>query len=220
MATSITTVTALSSCHIVPSNSNPFHLLQSCHPGRSLCHFPEEYFYYFLCWISCFFGCCCCCLTLGDPMDCSMPGFPVLHHLPEFAHTRVHWVRDGISPFLYLFSRRMPSFGRACLGDFFLKLIHSRKKPSSSLIHKDSLDKYGILEQHHLSSEIWRNGSVPSWFRSYEGTPNKDLLYSTWNSAQLWVGAWWEGRGVWGRVYIYGWNPSLFTWNYHIVNWL
>ena len=33
-------------------------------------------------------SCCCCsvtksCLTLCDPMDCSMPGFPVLHYLPE-----------------------------------------------------------------------------------------------------------------------------------------
>ena len=25
------------------------------------------------------------CLTLCDPMDCSTPSFPVLHHLPEFA---------------------------------------------------------------------------------------------------------------------------------------
>ena len=24
-------------------------------------------------------------LTLGDPMDCSMPGLPVLHYLPELA---------------------------------------------------------------------------------------------------------------------------------------
>ena len=44
---------------------------------------------------------CCClvaqlCPTLCDPMDCSMPGFPVLHHLPEFAQTHVHWVGDAI----------------------------------------------------------------------------------------------------------------------------
>ena len=26
------------------------------------------------------------------PMDCSTPGFPVLHHLPKFAQTHVHWV--------------------------------------------------------------------------------------------------------------------------------
>ena len=30
------------------------------------------------------------CLTLCDPMDCSTPDFPVLHHLPVFAQTHVH----------------------------------------------------------------------------------------------------------------------------------
>ena len=39
------------------------------------------------------------CMTLWDPMDCSMPGFLVLHHLPEFAQTYVHWVSDTIQPF-------------------------------------------------------------------------------------------------------------------------
>ena len=37
-------------------------------------------------------------LTLCDPTDCSTPGFPVLHHLPEFAQTHVHWVSDAIQP--------------------------------------------------------------------------------------------------------------------------
>ena len=30
------------------------------------------------------------CPTLCDPLDCSTPGFPVLHYLPEFAQTYVH----------------------------------------------------------------------------------------------------------------------------------
>ena len=38
------------------------------------------------------------CLTLCDPMDCSTPGFPVLHYLLEFAETQVHWVSDAIQP--------------------------------------------------------------------------------------------------------------------------
>ena len=38
------------------------------------------------------------CLTLCDPMDCSTSGFPVLHCLPEFAKTHVHWVDDAIQP--------------------------------------------------------------------------------------------------------------------------
>ena len=31
-----------------------------------------------------------------DPMNCGMPGFPVLHYLPEFAQTHFHWVGDAI----------------------------------------------------------------------------------------------------------------------------
>ena len=31
-------------------------------------------------------------------MECSTPGFPVHHQLPEFAQTRVHWVSDAIQP--------------------------------------------------------------------------------------------------------------------------
>ena len=32
----------------------------------------------------------CCSVTQLCPIDCSMPGFTVLHHLPEFAQTHVH----------------------------------------------------------------------------------------------------------------------------------
>ena len=35
------------------------------------------------------------CLTLCNSMDCSTPGFPVLHYLLEFAQTHVHWVGDN-----------------------------------------------------------------------------------------------------------------------------
>ena len=36
--------------------------------------------------------------TLCDPMDCSIPGFPVHHQLPELTQTHVHWVGDAIQP--------------------------------------------------------------------------------------------------------------------------
>ena len=38
------------------------------------------------------------CLTLSDPMNCSTPGLPVHHQLPESTQTHVHWVGDGIQP--------------------------------------------------------------------------------------------------------------------------
>ena len=57
------------------------------------------------CWIPCvflFYVCCCLvtkpCLTPCNPVDCSTPGFPVLHYFPEFAQIHVHWVGDAIHP--------------------------------------------------------------------------------------------------------------------------
>ena len=50
------------------------------------------------------------CLTLCDPMDCSRPGFAVLHHLPELVQTHVHWVRDTIQPSHPLSSPSPPAF--------------------------------------------------------------------------------------------------------------
>ena len=38
------------------------------------------------------------CPTLCDPMDCSTPGFPVHHQLPELAQTHVHRIGDAIQP--------------------------------------------------------------------------------------------------------------------------
>ena len=38
------------------------------------------------------------CPTLCDPMNCSKPGLPVQHQLPEFTQTHVHRVGDAIQP--------------------------------------------------------------------------------------------------------------------------
>ena len=38
------------------------------------------------------------CLTLCNPMNCSTPGLPVHHQLPEFTQTHIHRVSDAIQP--------------------------------------------------------------------------------------------------------------------------
>ena len=50
------------------------------------------------------------CLTLRDPMDCSTPGLPVHHQLPEFTQTHVHWINDAIQPSHPLSSPSHPTF--------------------------------------------------------------------------------------------------------------
>ena len=50
------------------------------------------------------------CLTLCDPMDCSMPDFPVHHQLPEPTQTHVHRTGDAIQPSHPLSSPSLPAF--------------------------------------------------------------------------------------------------------------
>ena len=49
------------------------------------------------------------CPTLCNPMNCSTPGLPVHHQLPEFTQTQVHRVSDAIQPFYPLSSPSPPS---------------------------------------------------------------------------------------------------------------
>ena len=48
--------------------------------------------------------------TLCDPMDCSMPGLPVHHQLPELAQTHVHQAGDAIQPSHPVSSPSPPAF--------------------------------------------------------------------------------------------------------------
>ena len=71
----------------------------------------------------CFNRYCCCsvaksCWILCNLTDCSTPSFPVLHHLPEFAHTRVHWVHDAIQPSHPLSSPSTPALTVPTSGSF------------------------------------------------------------------------------------------------------
>ena len=50
------------------------------------------------------------CLTLCDPMDCSMPGFPFHHQLPKLIQTHVYRVGDAIQPPHPLSSPSPPAF--------------------------------------------------------------------------------------------------------------
>ena len=49
------------------------------------------------------------CLTLCDPMNCSTPGLPVHHQLPEFTQTHIRRVSDAIQPSHPLLSPSPPA---------------------------------------------------------------------------------------------------------------
>ena len=58
------------------------------------------------------------CPTLCNPMDFSMPGFPVHHQLPELAQTHGHWVGDAIQP-SHPLSSSSPAFNLSQQQGFF-----------------------------------------------------------------------------------------------------
>ena len=49
------------------------------------------------------------CLTLCNPMNCSTPGLPVHHQLPDFTQTHMHLVGDAIQPSHSLLSPSPPA---------------------------------------------------------------------------------------------------------------
>ena len=66
------------------------------------------------------------CMNLCHPMDCSTPGLPVHHQLPELTQTHVHWVGDAIQPSHPLLSpspsclQSFPASGSFPMSQFFV----------------------------------------------------------------------------------------------------
>ena len=90
------------------------------------------------------------CPTLCNPMNCSMPAFPVHHQLQEFIQTHVHWVSDAIQPFHPLSSPSPPAFNL-------------------------SLDQ-GLLRWVSSSHQVAKVLEFQLHIQSFQWTPRTDLL--------------------------------------------
>ena len=132
------------------------------------------------------------CVSLCDPMDYSSPGFPVLHHLLEFAQTHVHWVNDTIPPSHPLSPPSLPAL---------------------NLCHHQGL--YRWVGSSHQVAKCWSfsfsitpssSGLISSWINWFDhlavqGTP-RSLLQHHSSKASILLDA----------------QPSL--WSAHICTWL
>ena len=90
------------------------------------------------------------CLTLCDPMNCSMPGLPVHHQLPEFTQTHAHWVGDAIQPSHPLLSPSPPA-------------------PNPS-------QHQGLFHWVNSSHEVAKVLEIQLHHQSFQWTPRTDLL--------------------------------------------
>ena len=83
------------------------------------------------------------CPTPCDPMDCSTPGFPVLHRLPEFAQTSVRWVSDAMQPSHPL----PPASARSLAASFFF--------PNKLALHISWSKYWSFSLSISLSNDYW-----------------------------------------------------------------
>ena len=138
------------------------------------------------------------CLTLYNLMECSMPGFPVHHKLPEFASTHVHQVSDAIHPSHPLLSLSPPHFNHSQHQGLFQWVSSSHQVAK-------------VLEfqlQHQSFQWIFRtdlgNGKQRIWKRAknYKGGTNRvtgAVLNFSWGLTSLRT----RGRLI---------NSSFFPW--------
>ena len=86
------------------------------------------------------------CPPLCDPRDCSTPGLPVLHHLPELAQTRVHWVGDAIQP------------------------SHPLLPPSPPALNLSQHQKYWQIIIYSIWNQLFRNPKLVNFMPQYMGS--------------------------------------------------
>ena len=99
-------------------------------------------------------GCCCCCSTLKscptlcDPMDCGMPGFPVLHYFPESAQTHVLCGEGNGNPLQYSCLENPVDREAWWAAIYGVTQIQTRLKRLSSSSSSMSIEL--IILSHHL----------------------------------------------------------------------
>ena len=88
------------------------------------------------------------CPTLCNPMDCSTPGFPVHHQLPELTQTHVHRVGDAIQSSHPLLSPSPPAFNLSQHQGLFKWVCSSHqvaKVLGFQLQHQSSQEYSGLI---------------------------------------------------------------------------
>ena len=118
-------------------------------------------------------GNCCCsviqsCLTLCNTIDCSVPGFPVLHYLLGFVQTQVHWGGDASNHLIL----SLPF--SSCLHSFPV----SRSFPVSQLFARGGQN----IGASASATVLWRNNSWCTeelmYSLSSDGSDNKESASS------------------------------------------
>ena len=118
------------------------------------------------------------CPTLCDPMDCSTPGFPVHHQLPELAQTHVHWVSYAIqlSHPVLPFSSCLQSFPAS--GSFPMSQCFASRGQSIGVSASPSVLPMNIQDWFPLGLTGWITLQTKGLSRVFSNTQYKSIKSS------------------------------------------
>ena len=138
------------------------------------------------------------CPTLCDPIDCSTPGLPVHHQLPEFTQTHVHWVSDAIqsscplsspSPLAFNFSQNQGFFKWVSSSHQVAKVLefqlqHQSLQWTLKLIsfRMDWLDLLATPRDSQESSPTPQFKSINSSVLSFLYSPTLTSMHDYWKN--------------------------------------
>ena len=172
------------------------------------------------------------CLTLCDPMNCSTPGLPVHHQLPESTQTRVHWVGDAIQPSHHLSSPSPPALNLSQHQGLF-KWVSSSHQVAKVLEFQLQHQSFQWTPRTPLGWTGWISLQSKGLSRVFCNTTAKLLLHTKKEmlncqsrfDARYWMlgaGALGRPRGIeWGgrREEGSGWGTHVYLWRIHFDIW-
>ena len=128
-------------------------------------------------------------LTLYSLVDCSKPGFPVLHHLAELAQTHVHWISDAVQPSCPLSSPSPPVFSLSQHQSLFSWVCSSYQVAKVLELQLQHQSFQWIFQVDFLWYQlVWslysprdpQESSPTPWFKSISSTVFSLLYIHTW----------------------------------------
>ena len=141
------------------------------------------------------------CLTLCEPMNCSTPGLPVHHQLPEFTQTRAHWVSDAIQPSHPLLSPSSPALNLSqhqCLFkwvssshqvakvlEFQLQHQSFQRTPRTDLLWDGLVGSTCSPRDFQESSPTPQFKNINSLVLSFLYSPTRTSIHDYWKSHSL-----------------------------------
>ena len=139
--------------------------------------------------------------TLCNPMDCSMPDFPVFHYLPEFAQTcpLSQWCDPAILSCVIPFSSCLQYFlasGSFPMSQFFASGGQSIAVSASALVLPMNIQDWFplgwtglILQSNGLSRVFFKPQfkSINSLALSFLYGPTVSFIHDYWKKPQLWL---------------------------------